>query len=47
VPPRATGRDWLLAIAQTIVEHDDTAADRGFQRGMTILRAEATKRTGR
>jgi hypothetical protein len=45
VPPGANGEDWLIAIAQTIVENDDKPADLAFQKGMAKIRRIAASRT--
>lgn len=46
IRPGATGRDWIEAIAEVIVENSDTQADKGFQRGMAKVRALAASRSG-
>lgn len=46
IRPGATGRDWIEAIAEVIVENSDTQADKGFTRGMAKVRALAASRSG-
>jgi len=42
---KGTGQDWISELARSIVEHDDKAADRGFQLGLRRIRETAAGRT--